>query len=723
MIKTSEAFQAAIVGSPRRIEILAVVDISDPDKTYGTATHSALAPWSQPEELHDKVMDAPSRYATLEPGRWRLDGTFQVFQDDYQVADGIGIASEALSGDDGSFSPAFWIQENISNLSILQACSVFFSADPVDGVPDTFSVEVLSGGTAYYTKTVTGNTATEISLTGFTVHNPDAIRVTVSKWSLPGRRARIVEIIPGIYERWPNRILASFNAKHQGDISGLSLPYGSVTLRMDNKSRRFEPRSKTGVFDSIEERQGVEIYIGVVTASGGVERCCLGVYYQCGTGWQTGDNALTMEWYLVDIIGLLCDRTFLAPATLPTDLKGWIGALAAQLGPNFADRWHVDPDYADLPVSVRQASDVADKKCGDILRWVCQATGTWPRADAETGYLTAEPLWSQGNRLTLSNLVGYPTMSANVSIAALIFTLNDGSSTKYVVSGNTTSSEKTVSINNPFIKTQAAALTAARLILSCYGGNQIETTGRGDPSSEIGDVDTVYLDESSATTARRISQTFVISDGVMQGCRSKLLQADGSYLYQTREVLTASGSWTAPDGVTSLRLILVGGGSGGTDGTDGTWDDNGVDGSPGLGGLIWSGTVSINAGQTFAVTIGTGGAKGQAGTATTLGSYTSAEGKRYSPSYTDVASGDAYGRAGVGAPLAGSGDGGKAGTGGKKGNKRTVEVRDYTCNGTLPNNTSGVYIRKEATVVDNYPTDGTPGVAGASGCVVIYYDK
>ena len=69
MIKTSEAFQAAIVGSPRRIEILAVVDISDPDKTYGTATHSALAPWSQPEELHDKVMDTPSRYATLEPGR------------------------------------------------------------------------------------------------------------------------------------------------------------------------------------------------------------------------------------------------------------------------------------------------------------------------------------------------------------------------------------------------------------------------------------------------------------------------------------------------------------------------------------------------------------------------------------------------------------------------------------------------------------------------------
>jgi hypothetical protein len=50
MIKTSPAYQAAIVGSPRRIELLTVVDISDPDMAYGEVTSSGLAPWSKPEE-------------------------------------------------------------------------------------------------------------------------------------------------------------------------------------------------------------------------------------------------------------------------------------------------------------------------------------------------------------------------------------------------------------------------------------------------------------------------------------------------------------------------------------------------------------------------------------------------------------------------------------------------------------------------------------------------
>ena len=51
----------------------------------------------------------------------------------------------------------------------------------------------------------------------------------------------------------------------------------------------------------------------------------------------------------------------------------------------------------------------------------------------------------------------------------------------------------------------------------------IETTGRGDPAGEIGDVDTIWLDESQATTARRMMQNFQIQGGVLQGCQSKLL--------------------------------------------------------------------------------------------------------------------------------------------------------------------------------------------------------
>ena len=452
------------------------------------------------------------------------------------------------------FSASVWTQLSFANVSVLQACSIFFSSDPLDGVPEDFTVDILVDGVPYHTETYAGNTQSAVKISGFTVYTPDAIKVTVTKWSLPYRRMRTVEIVPGYYEQWSENMLASFSVQQQGDVSCLTLPYGMLKMAMNNKNRMFEPRSKSGLFQSIEERQGVETYIGVRLADGSVEYKRVGVFYQYSDGWKTGDNGLTMQWDLVDIIGLLADRAYLAPTVLPITLSGWIASLVAQLGTNFADRYTVDADYSNLAVTASSRAAVSGKKCGDILRWACMATGTWPRADAETGKLAVEPLWNQGSKITLENLVNYPTMKANQSLASLIFHLSDG--TEYVVSGNSTSSEKTMTIENPLLHTQAQALTAARLILSCYGGNQLELTGRGDPSSEIGDVDTVWLDESSATTARRIYQTFQFSDGVLQGCQSKLLQADGSYLYTERAVFTESGSWTAPAGKAATARMV-----------------------------------------------------------------------------------------------------------------------------------------------------------------------
>lgn len=703
MIKSGQAYHAAITGDARRVLLRAVIDIISPDIVFGAGETSGQIPWSKLEQLHDKVFGNPTKYATLERDRWALDGTWDLLPDDpTQTVGQMGYIGNVLSSTDGTFSTPPWVELQFSGVSVLQACSVYFPGNDYDGLPEDFTVEVKQGGTAYHTRTYTGNTASSVSLEGFTVNNPDAIRVTVTKWSRPGRRMRVVEIVPGVYEGWDGGMIAEFNVKQQGNIAATALPYGTCTLKIDNLSRRFEPRSKNGLFQSIEERQGIDVSLGVRLADGTDEYKRLGIFYQYSGGWKTGDNGLTMQWNLVDIIGLLANREFLAPATLPTTLGGWIGALAAQLGVNFKDRWHVDPDFTALPVTVRTADDLQGKSCGDILRWVCQATGTWPRADATTGDLTAEPLWSEGNRVTLDNLNGYPVMKANGDVAALIFTLNDGAGTKYIVSGNATSSSETVSIDNPFIKTQAQALAAARLILSCYGGNVIEITGRGDPSSEIGDVDTIWLDESQATTARLTMQTFQFSGGVMQGCQSQLLQADGSFLYQGREVITTPGTWKAPAGKKSLRVILVGKGGDGTRGADGTWNAAGADGADGLGGLVWAGTININDGQEFPVAFGEN---------TTFGAYSSANGKRYKNGYTDVASGDSFARTGVAKPRAGTGDGGAKGTGGTQGRRQKITWEDE---GGFSHSYWKIY---------SYPGVGADGAMGASGCAVVYYNK
>lgn len=706
MISSTDAYKAAITADTRRILLRTIIDISDPDLVYGTVESATEALFSNPDQIHDKVFSLEPPYATLERNRWLLNGTFQLIPDNYVPEGQVGYVSGVLSGDDGNFPTVQHVQENFFNVSILQACSIYFPDADFDGVADTFTVDVIQGGTSYFTQSFSGNTLSKIDLSGFTVNNPDSIKVSVTKWSLPGRRMRVPEIIPGIYEEWSGNEIATFSLKHQGDISCLSLPYGTCVIKMDNINRRFEPRSKDGVFQSIEARQGIDVSMAVRLPDGTDEYKRVGIFYQYSGGWKTGDNGITMQWTLVDIVGLLADREFIPPDTLPTTLDGWAAALVAQLGVNFESRYTVDPNYASTSLTVQNVDDVIGQRCGDILRYICMASGTWPRADAETGYLAIEPLWDQGNKITLDNLVNYPTMRANNDIAALIFTLNDGNDTQYVVSGNSIASSETKSIDNPFIKTQLQALTAARQILSAYGGNQIEITGRGDMSSEIGDVDTVWLNESQATTARRIQQDLSLTDGVLQNVQSILLQADGSFLFESREVITESGTWTAPSGVNQLRVICVGKGENGTDGTDGTWSEAGVAGVNGSGGKVWSGTIQINPQQIFSVTIGDESVFGQ---------YSSANGQTYQYGYTDVASGDSFARTGVQNPIPGSGDGGAGGKAGVKGNQHTETIRGTDDEG----NPTTDWV----TVIDNYPTKGTPGVDGVLGCVVVYWDK
>lgn len=734
MIKSSDAYREAITADGRRMYVKAVVDIEDPDLVRGGTSASEQEPGiSRPDQVWDKNFNLTANYAGMEPNRWILDGSFILRPEDAATRDWeAGLVGAALSGDDGIFPVPQWAQIGFEGVGVLQACAVAFSDRPEDGVAADFTVEVLGEGVAYHTKAVTGNTKALVSVTGFRVNNPDAIRVTVTRWSLPGRRMRVAEIVPGVYEVWTGREIekSGLSVKMQGDPSCLTLPYGTATIKMDNQSRRFDPRTRDGIFLMLEERQGIELYMGPLLPDGTVEYKQLGVFYQANGGWMTGSNDVTMSWSLVDIIGLLANRTYIPKGAAPTTLKGWLEALAGQLGANFAHRVRVDPDYADLPVPIKQ-EDVGGRTCGEILRLVCMATGTWPRADQSTGCLAAEPLWSEGNQLTLRNLNKYPTMSANSDVASL--TVNG-----YTVSGTAPACGNVVEVENPFL---TDSVGAARTLLTFYGGNKLETVGRGDPSSEIGDVDTIWLAEGNATTARRIRQELSISGGVLKNCTSTFIRGDGLFLFANRVQFLESGTWTIPENVWKLRVVLVGHGRPGGGGSDGGWTNyrnrshgeflypsspGGGDGSDGLGGLIWEGVVDVNPGQVIQVVVPSGYAP------TTLWHHSSADGKVYPNGYTDIATGDVYGRTGGGGKP-GSGDGGRGGRSGQDGSwyirghwyyDEGPQYPGYSEGGWgVDPNRPGPGHWEQEVVIEGEPTPGKPGTPGATGCAIIYWEK
>lgn len=516
MIDASTAYRAAITADARRTLLRAVVDIISPDIVYGSVSGSAGSVYSRPAQLHDKVMELGAPCGTLEHNRWILDGTFDLAPPDAGTE--VGYESDACF--DAAGAGDMYVQMDFSGVSILQACSVYFPDTDFDGWPTDFTVTVYSGASAAYTESFTGNTARAVHLRGFTVADPTGIRVTVTGWSLPQRRLRIPEIVPGLYEQWGNAMLAEFSVAQQADFSALSLPYGTCHLQVDNTDGRFSPRSKSGLFQSLEERQGIEIYVGPA----GAEYMPLGVFYQYSGGWKSSANGLTMNWELVDIVGLLANRKYVAPAALPTTLEGWVSSLVGQLGPNFAARYALASGVSGALELTATEEQIVGQTCGQILLWICQAAQCFARAAAATGYLTLSTLWDDGNTYTLDNLDAMPSLKANKDAAFFAFTLPDG--TEISVAGTEPASSNTVAVTNPFIKTAAQAQAAAAWMIRFYGGNLIELSGRGDPSSEIGDAATVEFGPGDTERGRIQYQTYQIQGGVMQKCQTRLLQME-----------------------------------------------------------------------------------------------------------------------------------------------------------------------------------------------------
>lgn len=157
-------------------------------------------------------------------------------------------------------------------------------------------------------------------------------------------------------------------------------------------------------------------------------------------------------------------------------------------------------------------------------------------------------------------------------------------------------------------------------------------------------------------------------------------QPETDEYYDERVILIGSGEWTVPEGVTSLRVVLVEHGADGLDGSSGasggsvslivtdteakpggTWSRQpgaggagGAGGEGGLGGRILSADLDVFSGTVFAYS---------ADTATTFGTLSAQNGSRSDAGFTGPVTGDVFGKKGDDGSAGGDGGGGGSANG------------------------------------------------------------
>lgn len=280
----------------------------------------------------------------------------------------------------------------------------------------------------------------------------------------------------------------------------------------------------------------------------------------------------------------------------------------------------------------------------------------------------------------LTSGANYAVLSAGTgTLTGQAYTHNTSIVTRAVTAG---ASENIVAVNDvTLISLVNSSDIAARM--ADYYAHRVSITVDVNPTLErAGHVVQIYHPwDRQLVTACIASRETKIS-GLLKSRTSALVnftppQPDAAQYYDQRIVLTGSGTWTVPEGVTEACVVLIGQGSPGSPGEDGeagggvrlivtsdeqarggTWSappgDPGKGGKGGLGGeggKVLVAQVDISAGDSIAYTCGSDAV---------FGTRSSAEGASSDAGYTDAITGDVYaarGENGIdGAP------GGKGGT-------------------------------------------------------------
>ncbi len=298
-------------------------------------------------------------------------------------------------------------------------------------------------------------------------------------------------------------------------------------------------------------------------------------------------------------------------------------------------------------------------------RLTIAVTGTVPNAVNATNATNATNAVNATNATNATNAASATNAAKLATARIMALTGGVTGSTSFDGSANV-SIATTIAGNAP----TATKLATARTINGvAFDGSQnitvTATANGGTASACSGNAATA----TKLQTARTISLNgTVIGSGFFDGSGNLAITTSVGNVSPRRQLFTASGTFTVPNGVTEVWVTIAGaGGGGGSGSTDNPSDGPTEDfwgGSGGRGQVRWMNKVTVIPGEVISITIGSGG-EGRTGTGGTggtsfFGSYLSALGGSGGRQYTSGTNGGvveidlSYGSGGGGGLGAGS---------------------------------------------------------------------
>lgn len=315
MQTTSAAYDAAIVGNPRKTSgkvVFEILDVTAADDATESATSEASI--SRLEQTTDLLRDMSGKYCTNENDYTLLDGSFTLPPESTDGTYQVGLWSNVLSQADSTFAVDQVLTIDFTTDHDSIGITVTFDKGTNEFAED-FTIEAYDSGAVLIDSiSVVGNTSS-VYIWEQNLANYRQIVVTATKTNNPYRRLRITEVDFGIVEEFTGDTLISMNVLEELSPTSTEVAANELKFTVDNQDKRFNILNPTGIEAFLQRKQQIFGSIGVQTVPGVFEYVKMGTFYL--TEWKSDAGTLTASFIARDILNIL-EQSFWRKSDLTT---------------------------------------------------------------------------------------------------------------------------------------------------------------------------------------------------------------------------------------------------------------------------------------------------------------------------------------------------------------------------------------------------------------------
>jgi hypothetical protein len=426
------------------------LSVTDPEMDISEAeiADNGHEGFSNVEQTIDGLDKEPVKYATLERNMWVLDGTFALLPSSAPYGDN-GFVGNVLSGDDGTYAstPTITISFPQVLANLIPGITITW-ATAYDEWASSFRVTAYYGTQVVQQQTVTDNTSTR-SVVLMDISGYDKITVEVLKWCLPGRRARMEELLIGIEKTYSKSEIMSYS--HESSVNPLSaeLPKNEISFEVVNLNGEYNPDNPSGAEKYLMERQSITVRYGY-KLDGKVEWIKAGTFFM--SEWDTPQNGITATFTARNLLEYMTD-TYTGPnsGTLFSIAKSALEQADLPIQADGSVRWYLDSSLS--KITAPGDLDLSKYTLQEVVQYVANA-GCCVFYQDRNGVLHLEPLADGTTDYVIDQFISYENSEISLTKQLKAVNVNNG---QYILEVGTAG--ETQPISNPLISdTQAPAV-------------------------------------------------------------------------------------------------------------------------------------------------------------------------------------------------------------------------------------------------------------------------